>query len=161
MKRITVLAVVLLFVFPAALVMAGKGGKESPKGPHGHGISAGLLSSLNLTSEQSEKIRVLRESTMKDIMPLRSQMFNRRAEIRLLWMQLSPDPAKIKAKQKEVRDLMGQIQEKVTDHRLAFRNILTPEQITKYLALGGMRGQGFFWGKGKGRHRGIEDFGSY
>lgn len=161
MKKIIVLAVVLLFAFPATLVMAGKGGKEPPRGPHGHGSRAAVLSSLNLTAEQSEKIMALRESIMKEIMPLRSQMFNRRAEIRLLWMQLSPDPAKIKAKQKEVRDLMRQIQEKFTDYRLAFRKILTPEQTTKYLALGGMRGLGLLWGKGKGRHRGIEDFGSH
>ena len=61
-----------------------------------------ILSKLNLTAEQTEKIRTLRESFQKDITPLRTRIFEKKAEMRLLWMQTKSDAAGIKAKEKEI-----------------------------------------------------------
>ncbi len=133
MKRISFFATLAIFLFSAAFAM-GQG-----IGP-GWGLNPGLLSALNLTAEQTENIRSLRESFEKETAPLRTQIFERKAEMRLLWMQMNADPEKTKAKQKEIHDLKWQMQEKVTDLRLAFRGLLTPEQLSKLLALGGERG---------------------
>jgi Spy/CpxP family protein refolding chaperone len=83
---------------------------------------------LNLTEEQSAKIRSLREAHQKDVAPLRSELFAKRAELRALWAQTKPDKNAILAKQKEVSKLRDQMREKKTIHRLEMRSVLTPEQ---------------------------------
>jgi len=83
---------------------------------------------LNLTEEQSAKVRALREAHQKEVVPLRSQLFAKRAELRALWAQTSPDKGAILAKQKETSKLRDQMREKKTIHRLEMRAILTPEQ---------------------------------
>ena len=133
MKRITLITALILMLASAPLVMAQPRGNKGGMGP-GWGRHAPALANLNLTAEQSEKIRALRETHQKDIIPLQTQLFTKRAELRLLWMQTKPDSEKIKSKQKEIHDLMGQLQEKQTDFRLEFLNILTAEQRTKLLA---------------------------
>ena len=149
MKKITVIAAFLLVVASTTWVMAGPRGKGYGGGG-GWGMPPSALASLNLTTEQSDKIRALRESLLKEITPIRAQLFTKRAELRLLWMQTTLDPGKIRAAQKEVRDLMEQIQDKRTNFRLAFRNILTPEQVSKLLVHGFGKGFGSRWGRGKG-----------
>jgi Spy/CpxP family protein refolding chaperone len=62
------------------------------------------------------------------------EMVRKRLEMKLLWMAEDPDSVKIKAKQKEIQDLRGQLGEKMIDFRLAVRNILTPEQRSQLLA---------------------------
>lgn len=99
-------------------------------------------SQLNLTAEQTEKIKVLRETHLKDVTPLRDKMFSKRAELKLLWLQASPDQSKITAAQKEIRALRDQLEDKRTSHRLAVFNLLTPEQRTKAQAYGWHRGPG-------------------
>ena len=144
MKKITIIAALLFVVASATAAMAwspcfsGRGGRMDP----GRWMNFSTLSSLNLTTEQSERVRALRESYMRDTMPLKTQLFNKRAELKLLWIQTVTEPDKIKAKQKEILGLAGQIQEKATDCALAFRNILTPEQCTQFLSQGFCRGSG-------------------
>ena len=153
MKKISVIVAFLFVVASATLVMAGPGGKGN-WGGGGWCAAPSALDSLNLTAEQSEKIRALRESCLQGITPIRSQLLSKRAEIRLLWIQTKLDPEKIRSTQKEIRDLIGQMQEKSTDCRLTFRNILTPEQTSKLLAQGIGRGKGHRWGN-RGKDRGL------
>jgi Spy/CpxP family protein refolding chaperone len=135
MKRITLITTLIIMLASAPSVMAQSRGMKGEMGP-GEGRHGAALANLNLTAEQSEKIRAMREAHQKDIIPIQTKMFTKRAELRLLWMQTNPDSAKIKSKQKEILDLKGQLQEKQTDYRLEFLNILTPEQRTKLLAQG-------------------------
>ena len=156
MKKISIFTVALLLVFASAtFVMAGQKGKGAGMGG-GRWMNASTFSCLDLTTEQSEKIRALRETHLKEMAPLRTQLHTKRAELRLLWLQTNPDPAKIKVLQKEILGLRGQVQDKTTDHWLEFRNILTPEQLTKLLAQGLGKGHhGPRWGKGGGRGQGM------
>ena len=157
MKKINIFAVALLLVFASAIfVMAGQTGQRAGMGG-GRWMNASTFFCLDLTTEQSEKIRALRETHLKEMALLRTQLHTKRAELRLLWLQTNPDPAKIKALQKEILGLRGQIQDKSTDHWLEFRNILTPEQLTELLAKGLGRGHhhGPRWGKGGGRGQGM------
>jgi len=135
MKRITLITALIIMFASAPLVMAQPRGMKGGMGPGG-GRHASALANLNLTAEQSEKIRAIRETHQKDIIPIQTKMFTKRAELRLLWMQTNPDAEKIKSTQKEILDLRGQLMDKKTDFRLEFRNILTPEQCTKLLAQG-------------------------
>jgi Spy/CpxP family protein refolding chaperone len=133
MKRFTFMTTLIIMLASASLVMAQPQGGKGKRGPN-WGRHASALANLDLTAEQSEKIRAMREAHQRDIIPFQTNLFTKRAELRLLWMQTSLDAEKIKAKQKEIHDLRGQLQEKRTDFRLEFLNILTPEQRTKLLA---------------------------
>jgi len=77
-------------------------------------------------------------------------LFTKKAELRLLWIQTTPNVDKIRSVQKEIHDLIGQMQTKTTDFRLAFRNLLTPEQTSQLLAEGVGGGPGGNWGRGPG-----------
>ncbi len=49
-------------------------------------------------------------------------------------MEDSPEGHKIKAKQKEIRNLRGTMEEKLTDFRLSVNSILMPEQRAELMA---------------------------
>jgi Spy/CpxP family protein refolding chaperone len=136
MKRIGFLAVLVLVIGSAAFVMAEAGKKEGSM-KRLWGMDDSLLSTLSFTTEQLEKVRILDASYQKDIAPLRSQFFEKKTELRLLWREVKLDPIKIKALEREIHELMGRLREKSTDYRLTFRDILTPEQAAKFVALVG------------------------
>ena len=68
-------------------------------------------------------MKALRESFLKEKIPLRNELMLKRLELRGLWMQTNPDEAKILAKQKEINALRAQFGEKVTKNRLEMRKI--------------------------------------
>jgi len=142
MKKISLIIALILLVASANIAMAGHRGKGGGMGPWA-GMNAPALSNLNLTTEQEEKIRVLGEAHQKELAPLRMELFKKRTELKLLWMQTNLDANKIKAKQKEIHELRGQLQEKLTDSRLDFYNTLTPEQRTQFILQKYGRGHGF------------------
>jgi Spy/CpxP family protein refolding chaperone len=139
MKKINLFTMcILLFAF-AVPAMAGSHGKWGGKGD-GRGFDLSILSELNLTPDQSEKIRILHESHLQEIKPIRTQLFNKRSELRILWMQKKLEPDKIRAAQKEIHHLRDQHEELATEYRISFRNLLKPEQVSKYLAYKTVRG---------------------
>jgi Spy/CpxP family protein refolding chaperone len=95
------------------------------------------LSCLDLTPRQNQQIRQMQIELEQAVNPLQIQMFERRAELRLLWMQLDPDEKAIKAKQREVFDLRWSIQEQNTEFWLRVRKALTPEQRSQFLLQAG------------------------
>jgi Spy/CpxP family protein refolding chaperone len=111
------------------------------------------IQTLGLTAEQTATIRDLREAHLKDVKPLRDKMFSKRGELKLIWLQKAPDREKITAAQKEIGSLRDQMQDKMTSHRLAMLDVLTPEQRTKVQAL--VAGRGFGHGKGGGGAKGL------
>jgi len=149
MTMIAVIALVAIMVTPAA---AWKGGMRGGYG-YGYGIDDRMAANLNLTAEQTVQIKSLREAQLKEIQPLQNKLYGKRSELRLLWLQQSPDQSKITAADREIRALRDQIQDKGTSHRLAIFNILTPEQQTKLQAYGA--GPGYGYGKGMRGHGGM------
>ena len=157
MKKVATGLGILLLVAVFAIPVFGRGpgwGHGSGSGwGHGNCINqgygggqggpmAGYGAGLNLTEEQSAKIRSLREAHQKEVVPLRSELFAKRAELRALWAQTSPDKGAILAKQKETSKLRDQMREKKTIHRLEMRAILTPEQQASLNFMGSGRGMG-------------------
>ncbi|MBW2065132.1 MAG: Spy/CpxP family protein refolding chaperone [Deltaproteobacteria bacterium] len=127
MKKMTILTISILFVFLAGVAAAASPGA----GRTGKGDRLAWLKDVNLTEEQRGKIQSLRQSLKDDILPLRNEMIKKRTELKLLWMEDDPDGAKIKAKQREIRELRAKMEDRLTDFRLEFRKILTPEQRAK------------------------------
>ena len=143
MKKITLitLAVVLaLAITSQVMAFNGGYGRGRGGGPCYQGDTG--YAGLNLTDEQNAKIRDLRAAQLKEMQPLQEKMFNKRGELRQLWLQKNPDENKIKAAYKEMRTLRDQMQDKMLSHKLAMFKVLTPEQQTKIQAYGGGRGFG-------------------
>ena len=78
----------------------------------------------------------MRDAQFKEIEPLREQMFAKRDAVRKLWLEPTPDQAKILAAQKEMRTLRDQLQDKMTAFRLEALKVLTPEQREKLKSAG-------------------------
>lgn len=86
---------------------------------------------LDLTPEQREKIRTLREFHLRDIKPLQEQLYAKGRELRGLWLAEAPDRESILALQKEVQALRNRLMDKLTTYRLDTWRLLTPEQQAK------------------------------
>ena len=138
MKKFMIFAVVLILVASVTVALAeprgGKGGKD-----FGREGKRSPYANLNLTEEQKGKIDTLSESMRKELTPLRTESIKKRMELNLLWMEDSPDADKIKAKQREIRDLKGKMEDIYTDFRLSVNSLLTPEQRAELTARGAQR----------------------
>ena len=150
-KLISIAAILLLVAVIAAPADAFRGGRGN--GPCCNWDFTNVPG-LNLTAEQKTKIADMRSAHLKDVKPLQDQMFSKKGDLRLLWQEKNPDQAKITAKQKEIRALRDQIEDKSTNHRWAIYKELTPEQqetLRAYGPAGRCMGGGFGPGAGGGR----------
>jgi Spy/CpxP family protein refolding chaperone len=149
---LTALLLVTAFVMPAS-AYRGEG--------RGHGFCNGkdltAVPGLNLTAEQKAKITDLKTAYLKDIKPLQDKMHSKAGDLRLLWLEKTPDEAKIRATEKEVRALRDQIHDKSTDYRWAAYKVLTSDQqalLKENKASGRCFGPGHGAGKGMGQGKG-------
>lgn len=109
-----------------------------------------LYGKLNLSADQKARIETLRNAHLRDVKPLQDQMFSKRGDLKLLWLQTSPDKEKILSVQKDIRAIRDQMQDKAVAHRVDVFHILTPEQQEKARAfLGGGPGPGMGEGRGE------------
>ena len=88
-------------------------------------------SASGLTSEQSAKLQALQQEALKEVTPLRDDLFKKTAELRVLMASRSPDEAKISALQKETLAIQGKLQEKGTKLRLEAQKIV-PEMGARF-----------------------------
>ncbi len=147
-KLMVILTVVLLTAMVSSPALArGWGGHMGPA----YGGDFTNAPGLNLTAEQKTKIDALRDAFLKEVKPLQDRLYSKRGDMKLLWLERTPDQAKIAAAQKEVQALRDQIQDKALKHRFAVLNTLTPEQQDILRSYGPM-GRGF--GPAMGRHGG-------
>ncbi len=136
MKKLTLFAVLIILVASFTVAMAEPRGKQGGKDGKDFGREGrrSPFANLNLTEEQKGKIDAMRESLQKEMTPIRTDMIKKRMELNLLWMEDSPEGDKIKAKQREIRDLRGTMEDTLTDFRLNVNSILTPEQRAELMA---------------------------
>lgn len=157
MKKLGMLVFVLFMTASTAWAFGGRGCGMGA-GP-GLGMNCQAFSSLGLTAEQKTQLQARHDAFAAEIEPLRNQMFTKREELRQLWATPNPDQGLISAKQQEIRDLQGQIQERATQQRLGCLEILTPAQREKLATLtaqcGGRGGRGHGRGCGMGMGMGC------
>lgn len=84
---------------------------------------------LNLTEEQVAQIRALRESFRQETLPMRDALMMKRFRLRDRFLDPQADASQILAAQREVSEMEGKLQERVTLFQFEIRKILTPEQI--------------------------------
>ncbi|MCX5818519.1 MAG: Spy/CpxP family protein refolding chaperone [Deltaproteobacteria bacterium] len=155
MKKVTLTVMAVFFAAAVATSAFAFGWGRGPGyGPCARGDSQGPAG-LNLTAEQTAKIKEMRETQWKEMKPLQEQMFTKRDEIRKLWLEPNPDQAKITAAQKEMRSLRDQMEDKMTAYRLEAVKVLTPEQREKIGSFVQGRGPGHGRGRGFGPLHGF------
>jgi Spy/CpxP family protein refolding chaperone len=147
MKRtLVILSTLLLFTVGTASVLhAWRGG---PEGCMGHGSAPyGTVvladPNLDLTTEQAAQISAVDEKYLREIKPLKEQLYGKGRELRSAWLQTTLDRPKINDLQKDVTNLRGQLREKITAYRLEVLSLLTPEQQEKVQAYDARHGYGY------------------
>jgi len=106
---------------------------------------------LSLTPEQKTKFQELRQKFNEENAQLIGTLVTKKLELRSLWTNPKADSKAILDKEKELRDLRNQMNDKVVQMRLESRKFLTPEQIAEFRPGFGM-GTGF--GRGRMMSRG-------
>lgn len=143
-----------LMTLPALGSALAKGRGQGPgmgKGDGG-GCMGQAMKSANLSPEQKQTLKTLRQQQQERNAPLREQMQAKQAELKALWQAATPDRNAILAKQDEMDSIRRALRTTRIDQRLAAMKVLTPEQRAQVQSqLGTCEGQG---GKGKGRHGG-------
>lgn len=109
-------------------------GPHGPRGgPRGGGMGMmGLgdmpwVDELNLSAEQTEQIRTIRDQTRTDTTELRQQLRAAHQEMQTL-MANDASADQLRNQHQEVQDLMQQLGDEHFDAMLAVRDVLTPEQ---------------------------------
>jgi Spy/CpxP family protein refolding chaperone len=82
---------------------------------------------LNLSAEQTEQIRTIRDQTRTDTTELRQQLRAAHQEMQTL-MANDASADQLRNQHQEVQDLMQQLGDEHFDAMLAVRDVLTPEQ---------------------------------
>lgn len=120
-----------------------------------------LAEALELTDEQMDQLKSLREAGLEEMADLRKEMLRVRHDMRGEMLEDNPDIAKLKkliATKSEIRANMEIFR---LEHRMAMRDILTEEQRDKLMMLRGRGWRGGFrdgcgFGRGKmGFRRGM------
>jgi Spy/CpxP family protein refolding chaperone len=109
-----------------------------------------LAKRLNLTPDQKEKLKGLREGMKSRVHPLREQLRAKRLELKLLWRKDAPDRATIMAKMHEMDELRKQLREARVDFRLGMNTLLTPTQRIQMEELHKGRGKHHRFGRWRG-----------
>ncbi len=113
----------------------------------------------SLTPEQKTRLQELQRKFTEDTAQLRGSLLTKRLELQSLWRNPKADEKAIQEKEKELRDLQNQMMDRMVQHRLEARKLLTPEQIASSgprcgmgpgFGLRPMKGQGMGCGMGYG-----------
>lgn len=86
------------------------------------------MAGLNLTEKQQAKMAELRLALQKELLPLRTELQGKTAELQLLKTEASPNFNKIDQVIDQIEKIRSKIQKARTRHQMSIRNILTPEQ---------------------------------
>jgi len=153
MKIITTLGIIIILLVTISADVQADREVRGMRGGYDYGFNLDdrTIASLNLTAEQTARIKDLREAYIKEIQPLQNELGNKSGELKQLWLQRSLDQSRISAVDREIRALREQSRAKMTFNRMAIFQILTPEQQIKlqayeaghnYNERGGMQGKG-------------------
>lgn len=118
MKRVLTLTTVLVAVAVlASTALAG------PWGGRFYGMGPAVS---NLTPEQSAEILALQQAHQEKVVPIQEELFKKKMELRSLWVSQSPDQSRINALQKEIFDLVDQIQQESSALRAEILKVISP-----------------------------------
>ena len=131
-KFLSMIVCLLLTIGLAAVVFAAPPDGGPPAGfqkDHGPGPQHMFHSPLNLTQEQIQKMREIRERFEADTHDLRYDIREKRIEMRKLFTDPKTGDAALQAKHRELSGLVMKLMDRKAQMKLEWRKVLTPEQI--------------------------------
>lgn len=144
---IAVFGVAALLLWSATAPAAGRG--KIGRGPDGESPRLERLAErLDLTEEQKEKIEGIHERGRAEMQELRKELMRAKHALRGEFLEDEPNAGDLKALTKKIGDLKTRMELMRLDHRLAVRDLLTPEQREEMFF---MKGRGHGPGGGHGR----------
>jgi Spy/CpxP family protein refolding chaperone len=99
---------------------------------------------MNLTADQEKKMKEIRTRTMKDVLPMKNQLGEKRAHLKTLEQSDKPDMNDINKTIDEMTALKSGIMKKQVAAKMEVRSLLTDEQKVMFDARGSKK-------MGKGR----------
>ena len=118
MKRtFATVTVILAVALLASAAMAG------PWGGRFYGMGPPLA---NLPPEQSAKILALQQAHQEKVGPVQEELFKKKMELRSLWVSQNPDQARVSALQKEIFELIDQMQQESSALRAEIIKVISP-----------------------------------
>ena len=101
--------------------------------------AAGVLSKLELTAEQRERLGKLQDTFQKDSFKLRLKLEEKQLELRRLLLKDSPEEEEIEALVDEMGTVWAEIQKKSISFKMSLEDIFTEEQLLKLRRIEGTR----------------------
>jgi Spy/CpxP family protein refolding chaperone len=126
-RRLTTATVALGLLFAASAALAGQGFRQGRENAPGRGLRA-ALATLDLTSEQNEKLKELFAADRKRLEPLRQEGRALREALRTSAEAPNADPAAVGTAFLKVRAHRAAMREGREASREKLEAILTPEQ---------------------------------
>jgi len=150
-KYLCIALITLLFLAVAASAQArwGRGNCQMDW--------AGNQPGLNLTADQTNAFNDLQSNHVAEVSSVRQAIRQKQLESDRLFLDASPDAAKLTALQKEISALKAQVAEKNLSYQLQARKLLTAEQLNQ-VPPGcnfGCNTRGYNRGPGSGYDRGA------
>jgi Spy/CpxP family protein refolding chaperone len=118
MKRISIIAAVLVLVFSAQLL-------SQPEHPR---ALQKVIAKLNLTEEQKKDVEKIRVDMEKQAVSIRANLATARIDLRQLFKADTPDKSAVEKKLNEIADLSVQIRMNKINAWFAVNKLLTLEQ---------------------------------
>lgn len=116
-KTFIIVALVVALGGLATVTWAGPwGGKFYGRGP--------MIS--NMTPEQQAQVLALQQAHHEKVTPIQEELYKKKMELRGLWLTQNPDQAKINALQKEIFDLIDQLQQESSALRANILKVIAP-----------------------------------
>lgn len=123
--------IILMVLMLASFLSLNFAEAQRYKNGEGHGImniGPEMAKTLELTDEQTIKLESIKRDYLKKITPVQTELFGKRAEMRLLWIEPELDENKIIAKQKKINELMNILKMHKIKYKLNYKKVLTPIQ---------------------------------
>ena len=155
MKKILIVLGIVAFCFLTVTNVPAQGmpGFHNPPGPPNMPCPRGLPGKeSSFTPEQQAKFQELTQKFNEETATLKGSLLGKRLELQALWSNPKAEQDTLMAKEREMRDLQNQMDEKTLQHKLETRKLLTPEQISQF---GQSMGRGPFFGRGPMRDHGM------
>jgi Spy/CpxP family protein refolding chaperone len=117
-----------LFLLTQGTAMAAQAGRDRiERGMRGYGCSSLMANvKLKLTVEQAIQLRALDEKCVREIDPIREQLYDKGRELKTEWLQPNPDRGRIEALMGEAAKLRERLRATLTAHRTEVLKVLTP-----------------------------------
>jgi Spy/CpxP family protein refolding chaperone len=127
MKHLNLKTIALLSLFIVGFTFAQAQKRGPGNGPHGNGCNM-----LDLSDEQQKKIDDLRTVHMKEMLPLRNELNEKRARLQTLRTAEKYDASATEKTLEEMSAVKLKMAKKREAHKQEVRSLLTEEQRIKF-----------------------------